>query len=627
MSDITKKYTREVKYINKDFAEFRNNLINFAKDYFPNTYSDFNESSPGMMFIEMASYIGDVLSFYGDVQLQESFLYTVDEKLNLYNLAQSLGYKPNTVVPSSVELEVMQVVPSIGEGNSTSPDFRYALNIRENMITYTQDNVFFRTVDPVNFGYSSSFDPTDISVYSVSNTGAIQYYLLKKKVKAVSGFIKQSEYAFTDPKIYDKIVINDNNVSHIIDIVDSDGNKWYEVPHLAQDLVPISLANVETNDPLLSRYKTSVPYLLSFKQTEYRYVTRIRKDDKIEIQFGSGLSTEADEEIVPNPYNVGIGLDYFNRSVDVSMDPLNFLYTKTYGKAPSDTTLTVRYSICNGISDNVNANTINYISSREIVSPIFELDSNLYNTVVNSLVVNNPNPSFGGMNSKPIDVVRQEAISNFAAQNRVVTREDYMVRCYSMPSKYGSIAKAFVDHDFQSYSLYNPSTVPNQFALNLYVLCYDNNKNLIPANEALKQNLKTYLSQYRMLTDAINIKDAYVVNIGIDYEIIIRPNYNSNDVLLRCHEALINYLSPDKMQINQPILLNKIYSELDKIEGVQTVQRVEVSNLYDKTQGYSSNFYDIKTATRNGIVYPSVDPMIFEVKFPKKDITGRVVDL
>lgn len=624
MSD---KINREIKYVNKDFSEFRSALITHLKTYFPNTYSDFNESDPGMAFLELAAYVGDVSSFYADVQLQESFLYTVSERINLYNLAQSHGYKVKSISPSSVDLDVLQLVPSIGSGTNTAPDFNYALYISENMTVSTTDGITFRTIDSVDFRHSGSYDPTTVSIYSVTDDGQVEYYLLKKSVKAISGEIRTKEYTFFDPKVYDKIVLPDLNISEIVDIVDSDGHNWYEVPFMAQDLVPVAVRNTPYNDPVLHQYSAVVPYLLTFRQTDKRYVTRMRKDEKLEIQFGAGVSSESDEEILPNPVNVGIGMDYYNRAVDQSIDPMNFLYTKTYGTAPSNTTLTVRYTVAEGLSDNVNSNSINNIGSADIIDPIYSTDPTILQTIKNSLAVNNPSPAVGGIDRKQFDVVREEAMANFAAQNRAVIKEDYILRCYTMPSKFGSIAKAYVEQDSQIGRMDAFERIPNPFALNLYILSYDSNKKFIKANEAIKENLRVYMRQYRMMTDGINIKDPSIINIGIDFEIITRPDQNSNEVLAKCIKRLTEIFDNDKMEINAPIILSKLYTELDKINGVQTVQKLLIANLYDINQGYSGNFYDIESATRSGIVYPSLDPCVFEIKYPLRDIRGRVNDI
>lgn len=618
---------REIKYSNKDFGELRNLLINHAKNYFPNTYADFNESSIGMMFIEMAAMVGDVLSYYNDIQLQESFLYTVNEKLNLYNLAQGLGYKPKTITPSQVDLDVYQLLPSLGEGDNTIPDFNYALTIKENMQVSTKDGVAFHTTNPLDFRYSSSFDPTEVTVYSVNNDGSIEYYLLKKTVKAVAGRLVTHEYSFTDAKIYDKIVLPDENISEIISVVDADNDIWYEVPYLAQDLVPISVRNIPYNDPVLSQYRTSVPYLLCYKQTEKRFVTRLRKDDKTEIQFGAGLSGEADEEIVPNPYNVAIGLDYFRRADDISIDPMNFLYTKTYGRAPSDTTLTITYTLSNGLRDNVKSDSLTNIDQIIIENLYDTVNEAVLDSVKNSVTCNNPYAAYGGSNKIPLDVIREEAMANFAAQNRAVTKDDYILRCYTLPAKYGSIAKAYVEQDTQISNWNDTEQLPNPFSLNLYTLSYDVNKNFVPTNEAIKENLRQYLRQYRLMTDSINLKDPYIINIGIEFEIVTRPSYNSYEVILKAVNRLRELFAPEKMEIGAPIILSSIYTELDKIDGVQTVHKVDIINYYDKNKGYSGNIYDIETAKRNGVIYPSMDACIFEVKYPTQDIRGRVIDI
>ena len=627
MSKRSNLISKDVKYVNKDFGEFRKSLIDFSKNYFPDTYNDFNEASPGMMFIELASYVGDVLSFYTDVQLRESLLSTVQEKINLYNIANSLGFKPSLITGASVDLDVYQVVPATGAGPNNKPDFKYALAIDSNIIASSDDAVSFRTIDPIDFRYSSSLDPTEISVYSIDNSGEVENYLFRKKAKAVSGTIISRDYTFATPKPYDKIALPETNVLEILSITDSDGNKWYEVPYLAQDTIPIPVQNLPHNDQNLAQYRDSAPYLLTYLQTEKRFVTRLRLDDRSEIQFGGGVSSEVDEEIVPNPFNVGSGLNYFERIVDLSISPENFLYTKTYGSAPSNTTLTVRYTVGGGIPDNVSANSITNISSINILTPLGALDSNLYNASVESIAINNPEPARGGISDKPIEVLREEAINHFASQNRAVTKDDYTVRCYTMPPKFGAVAKAHIERDAQTRAYGTFDFVPNPLSLNLYLLGYDNNKNFTPLNTAVKMNLKNYLLQYRMLTDAINIRDAFIINIAISFEILTSPTYNSNEVLLQCLSNLRDYFSNDKMQIGQPIYISEIMCIVKDVPGVKNILAFDIHNKYKEDEGYSGNYYDIATATRNNILYPALDPSIFEVKYKNRDILGRVVNL
>jgi hypothetical protein len=227
MSKRSNLISKDVKYVNKDFGEFRQSLIDFSKNYFPDTYNDFNEASPGMMFIELASYVGDVLSFYTDIQLRESLLSTVQEKINLYNIANSLGFKPSLITGASVDLDIYQIVPSTGNGPNNKPDFKYALSIDSNLVAASGENVTFRTMESVDFRYSSSLDPTEISVYSIDNAGEVENYLFRKKVKAVSGTIISRQFSFATPKPYDKITLPENNVLEILSVTDSDGNIVY----------------------------------------------------------------------------------------------------------------------------------------------------------------------------------------------------------------------------------------------------------------------------------------------------------------------------------------------------------------------------------------------------------------
>jgi hypothetical protein len=631
---------KDVSLIGKDFGELRKNLIDFSKNYFPNTYNDFNESSPGMMFIEMASYVGDVLSFYTDTQLRESLLTNAEEKVNLFNLATAYGYKPKNVVPASVTLDVFQLVPAIGSGDEVRPDYDYALRISSGMQVGSDEfsNVQFNTTTAVDFSFSSSFNPTEVSVYQIDeNTNEPIYYLLKKQVKATSGTVVTRTFTFGTPKIYDKIRIQDNSIIKIKSITDEDGDAWTEVPYLAQETVFEQIENNSDNGGDLSQYNGESPFLLQLNRVPKRFITRFEDSTNLVIQFGAGISSNADEEIVPNPDNVGSALYTDNASLDQGIDPSNFLYTKTYGTAPSNTTLTVEYLVGNGIGDNVPAKDLIKIIGRTFENDnTVNLNTGTLRFVQNSLAVTNPEPAVGGRSKESDDEIRNNAMAYFAAQNRTVTREDYLMRCYALPPQFGSVAKAYIVQDYQIETKKTngetiSSEIPNPLALNLYVLGYDNTKKLTQLNLATKNNLRTYLSYYRSLTDAVNIKDAYIVNIAVEFDIIVLPDYNSNEVLLRCINELKNYFNIDNWRVNEPINLSQIYVLLDGVKGVQTVPRPDSEGvgglqIYNKYNGnYSPNKYDLTLATKRGVIYPPKDPAIFEVKYPNVDIKGKVV--
>ena len=621
---------KDVSYLGKDFGQFRKNLIDFTKQYFPQTYTDFNEASPGMLFLELSAYVGDVLSYYADTNLKESLLEQATERSNIYDLARALGYKPKNAVPAYVDLDVYQLLPSTGSGTNSKPDFNYALSIKPGLqVKQETGNAEFRTLDIVDFSFSSSLDTTEITVFKTdTTTNDPIYFLAKKKVKAVSGTIKTATYTFTSPIPYDKIVLPDTNIIEVISVTESDGDGWYEVPYLAQDTIFEDVPNLAENDPDLYVYRAAAPSLLKLKKTAKRFITRLRSDNKMEIQFGSGISDNNDEEIVPNPDNVGNGLAGFRRKIDVDIDPSNFLYTRTYGQAPSNTTLTITYSVSNGISENVAANTLTNIKFIDYNDDINSTTNGaMVNFVKNSVAVDNEFPASGAKNLETIQDIKNNALASFAAQNRAVTREDYIIRSYSMPPKFGSVAKAYIVGDDQIVQQdLIERRVANPLALNMYVLGFNSLKQLAPLNDAIKENLKTYLNYYRILTDAVNIKDAFIINIGVNFEISVLSNYNSNEVLLKCIDALKSYFDIDKWQINQPIVKSDILNILANVKGVQNVITVTFSNLYDTTANYSGNVYDLSTATRNNIIYPSLDPSIFEVKFPNQDIKGRVVN-
>ena len=614
---------RDIKYINKDFSQLRQSLIDYTKTYFPTTYNDFTPSSPGMMFMEMAAYVGDVLSFYMDNQVQENFLQYARQSNNLYELAYMFGYKPNVTQVATTNVDIYQQVPASGTSPNISPDFDYSLFIQENttLSSPIDPTIEFIIEDPIDFSISSSTDPTEISVLTVDGSNNPTSFLLKKTRKSISSTINEVEFDFTTPTQFSTKTINDENIVGILDIVDEDGNKWYEVDYLGQEMVFDSIKNTNVNDPNLSSYGDA-PYLLKLKKQQRRFVTRFVSTGSLEIQFGAGTANDNDEVIIPNPNNVGIGLPFEKDKLTTAFSPSNFLFTKTYGIAPSGTTLTVRYLTGGGVGSNVQANSLtNFTSNIEFINN--NLDPVQAQIVFDSVQFNNPNAADGGGDGDTLQEIRENASANFATQLRNVTQDDYLVRALSMPSKYGVVSKAFIEPT----KVQNISAGESNSVLDLYVLSYDINNNLSLASPALKQNLSTYLSLYRMVNDSINIKNGFIINIGVDFDIIVLPEFNSNQVLTNCILSLQDYFTVDNWQINQPIILRDIYVLLDQIEGVQTVKNINIVNKVGENLGYSQYAYDIQAATNANVVYPSLDPSIFEVKFPNTDIQGRVVPL
>ncbi len=608
---------KDITYINKDFNDIRAQLINFSQTYFPNTYTDFSPASPGMMFIEQASYVSDVLSFYLDNQIQETYLQYARQFDNLYDLAYMFSYKPKVTGLAVVDVDVYQQVPSKVVGSQTVPDFDYALEIPENTSVSSRSGTRFNIQEPIDFSVSSSIDPTVTTISQIS-LGEPTYYLLKKTRKAVSGTITSTNFTLGNYTAYPTVELNVSNISNIIDILDSDGNRYYEVDYLAQDLVYDSIKNTNTNDP--NNYQDGdAPYILKTKSVNRRFTTRFINESTLQIQFGSGKPLQTDEEVTPNPNNVGLGLPFEQNKLTTAYSPTNFIFTNTYGVAPSNTTLTVRYLAGGGVVSNIDANTLNTIDSSTVKFLNPGLNNNITaDFVFNSLAVNNPIAASGGGGGDTIEEIRQNSLSNFNTQQRNVTADDYLIRALSMPSKYGIVSKAFAA---------KASTKDPDVILDLYILTQDSNGNLTKSSDAIKNNLKTYINQYRMIGDSVNIKDAFIVNIGCEFDIITLPNYNNSEVLTKCISSVKNYFELRRWQINQPIILREITLLLDGIPGVQTVASIDIINKAGTTSGYSEYAYSISGATQGGVIYPSLDPSIFEIKFPNDDIKGRIVSL
>jgi hypothetical protein len=604
---------KNISYLNKDFGAFKTDLQQYAKTYFPNTYNDFSEATPGNMFIEMASYVGDVMSFYLDTQVQENFLLYAKEKENLYAQAYVMGYRPKASYASNTTVDVYQIVPSISSGGNISPNFTiYGTLIPTNtVITSTSTGNKFLTTQQIDFRDTGSTEITFIDT---------DYYLFKKSVPVISAEIKEVSINVGTNQKFATVTIEDTNILQILSVTGSGGANdiWYEVPYLAQSSVFKPIAN-----PSYNTTTDQIPYLLQLQRVPKRFVSRILSDNTLQLEFGAGLSqNKTDTQIIPTPDNIKAGNIPGISLLTNNYNEAGTFFTQEYGLVPNGSLL-VKYLVGGGIISNVPANDLTIIDTSNVTLP--GGGGALNNVVLQSIISSNPNPSSGGRNGDTVDEIRQNALYSFSTQLRAVTKDDYIIRALSMPSEYGTVSKAYISQDLynnpqQSVAI---SQENNPLSLDLYILSYNSNKQLISASSTLKNNLVTYLNQYRMVTDAINIRDAYYINIGLNFDIIVLSGYSNKDVITNCITALQDHFNIDKWQINQPITLSDITSKLLQVKGVQSVVKLEIINK--QGGNYSQYGYDIAGATRNGNVYPSLDPAIFEIRFPNTDIQGRVV--
>jgi hypothetical protein len=652
---ITKKFTpnvKDVSYLSKNFSEFRQNLIDFAKVYYPNTYTDFNEASPGMMFIEMAAYVGDVLSFYIDSQFRENLLLFAQERQNIISIAQAMGYKPRLTAAATVEAKLFQVVPALGSLDGYDPDQRFFLKVLRNsrFSTSTPPIKSFRSIEDVDFG-----DATGREIVVLTREPSTQVptsYVVSKPIKLISADVKIASFTFGEPQKFSRVALADPDVINIVSVVDSDGNEWSEVDYLGQDVIiderdvsARSMAGTLSPQPLTV---DSLPpsKIIQFKRKPRRFATRVNTDLRLELWFGSGTNQASDEVITLDSSQIANN-KYNQRLANTTLDPSDFLSVDTFGLAPANTTLTVTYTVGGGIESNVASNTIVNVDDVTVANKATDYapqEQNLFAQSVGSLAILNEEPATGGAGIETIEELRQNALAYFNGQNRVVTDIDYMVRSLSMPAKFGAIAKIFVVRDEQINAVLtqDPSKLevnndddpfnnrtyvldpiaPN--AVNLYVLGYNAQKRLTTLNTLVKKNLAKYLEQYRMLTDEVNIVDAFVINIGVDFNITVYREYNLSDVLARTIDAVKEFFNIDRWQINQPIILNDLRLTIGAVDGVRSVGSVNITNKYRFNDGrdYQEYRYPIEEALVDDIIYPSLDPSIFEIRYPDTDIVG-----
>jgi hypothetical protein len=583
------------------------------------------------MFIEMASYVGDVLSFYIDNAFKENLMAYAEDKANVLTIAQFLGYKPTLASSANATINLFQLAPAIFVDGKWVPDPKYLLKISKDTTFGTNTNVSvqFKLTEDIDF---SDITDLDYTVNSLSG-GNPSTFVVTKTGNVVSSIQKNVTFTFGEPERFGSVTMPDENIVGIASVVDSDGNKWYEVDYLSQDVI------LDDTDVTANAESGLLPTVaIRYRKVPRRFVTRLNRDSRMQLIFGSGTENGVELNLTLDSRqiaNLQYGSNLANLLGNAAINNVNFLNSYAYGIAPSNTTLTVTYLVGGGLSSNVPSNTIVNTTNLVLLNDTTAYSAaqlTAFNGAVQTLTVNNPTPATGGGAGESIEETKQNALAFFNAQSRVVTSEDYMVRTYALPAKYGKIAKAFAIRDEQVSRIAQPQLQQSTYvenpikpnSINLYTLGYDRNGKLTTLNTAVKNNLAKYLEQYRMLTDDINILDAFIVNIGVNFQVSVYRNYNVSDVITRCIGTIQEFFSIDKWSINQPIVLADLTYQITNVEGVRNLKTLEIINKYRFRDGanYQNYRYSITEATVDGIIYPSLDPCIFELKYPETDIIG-----
>jgi hypothetical protein len=603
--------SRNRSFLNKDFIDFRSALVDYAKTYFPDRIQDFSESSLAGLLVDLAAYVGDVNSFYIDHQFRELDPELAVERANIENLARNAGVKITGASPAVASVDFSLIIPAEQKGSTYRPQQAALPIIRKNTTLISDGEIIFSLVEDIDFSEKNTLGElvAEVQVSEFNSDGTPLNYLLTRSGQCVSGERTSETFDIPDNNVpFRTITLGKTNTSAILDVRDLDGNIYYEVDSLSQDTVFRAVENIDDDDKLVSDKVEVMP-------APYRFVTQTSSSTRITtLRFGSGNAGTLDGDLVPDPSELALplyGKKVFSR---FTVDPNNLLKTKTLGISPSNTTLTVQYRSGGGISHNVSPRSITTAGGL-IIDFLESPSTSVAFSVRSSLSLTNEQAASGGSNAPTLEEIRSLISASRNLQNRIVTKQDLLARIYTMPANFGRVFRAGVSPNSR-----------NPLATELYIVSRDGSGNLTLSPDTLKKNLSVFLDQYRLVSDAIDILDAKVVNVGIDFEVTVDPNFESEAVLSRAIGKIIEYTRVENFQIGQPITMSQIQNLIFNTPGVVSVINMKFVNLSGNLNNreYSNFVYNIPNHTRKGLVIPPIGG-IFEVKFPSFDIRGSAV--
>ena len=588
-----------IKYTSRDFESIRADLVDYAKRYYPNTFKDFTEASFGSLMLDTVSYVGDIMSFYLDYQVNESFLDTSVEYDNVIRIAKQMGYKFRGAPSTTGMVSIYAIVPANTTG--LGPDTRYMPILKRNTIISSADASFILTED-VRFD-----DPNnEIVAARQDSNGVPTSYAIKAEGQVISGQFGVETVSVGAFERFKKVQINISNVVEIISVFDANGNEYFEVDYLTHDVVYKAIPNRDENT------RDNAPSIIRPFLATRRFTTE-KSANSITLQFGYGSEGEFTAPSMAEPSNVVLQRFAKDYVADTAFDPSDLVGTDKLGIGPADTTLTITYRSNNTESANAAVGAVN-----KIVSPLFEFnDPTISSTteavnVITSLECYNEEPIVGSVRNPDVEEIRTQAMNLFPTQNRAVTSTDYEAITYAMPSHFGAVKRCRVVRDQDSLKR----------NLNMYVISEDATGKLIQSNSALKDNLKVWLNRYRMINDTVDILNAKIVNIGIEFEVVSSEDVNRFEVLDNATQALINKFNKT-MYIGERFYVTDVFTELNKVRGV--VDTVNVKLVNKSGGNYSQSTFNIdKYMSLDGRYLSVPDNVILEIKFPTIDIRGTV---
>ena len=599
---MSKHKKTPIKFTSRHFDSINSDIIEHAKRFYPEQWKDFTKGTINSLLVDSVSYVGDILSYYLDYQVNESFMDSAIEFNNIRKHARSLGFKFSGSSNSYGFISLFVLVPSNTDG--TAPDFNYMPILQKGSSFTASNGGVFTLTEDIAFNSSTNdmvaarFDPT---------SGQTTHFAIKAVGQVVSGVFSRITVDLTNATFekFKKIRIGDATISEVLSVKDSDGNTYYEVDNLAQEVVFKETTNREAaNEGVRSILK---PFVAT-----RRFVLE-QDDTGTYLQFGFG-SEDSEAEEIAEPSKVFLEMHGKNYISTQTFDPSRLIGSTKLGIAPTGTTLTVIAKANTTDLSSAPANSITSVGTARMKFPSeINLISSKKNSVVNSLELTNEEPIIGSAERMTNEELKQRAKSYYATQGRAVTRQDYESLIYNMPNKFGVVKRVCVVND--------PSATNRRMAI--YVTSEGNDGKLINANGRIKQNIKNWLSQYKSLNDVIDIYDAKIVNFGVSFKVSADPQFSNENILPRCNAAIRNYFS-SQSYIGEPIYITRLYSILSKVEGVADVKKV---NVYQKTgANYSMVRMNFKEAmSQDGTFIRTPKNVIMELKFPTTDVKGVLI--
>jgi len=587
-----------IKYTNRDYASIRNELIEYVKKYYPDTMQDFNEASFGAMMLDLVAYVGDVLSFYLDYQANESFLSTAIERKNILKLAKQFGFKlgGSTKPFGTAAFYVSVQANADGQGADES----YLPALRQGATFTSSDGTIFTLAEDVDFRQKDLLTIVDTQD---GDTGVVTRYALKAYGQVVGGNVQRDEFAVTSQEDFLRLTMSRPNVTEIIKVEDSEGNEYFEVDFLSQNIIYRTIRNTDSVNNKL------VPYLMREVNVPRRFIVD-REDNVASLVFGYGSPDK-----VEHPRNIVLDVFGKNYIKDDSFDPARITQSDKFGVAPNNTTISVTYRYNPKPIINVPVGKLSSIGSFLMDFPNNGTSGSEKEQVRASLEITNEKPI---LNNNPIltdDDIKRRAIDSFATQNRAVTKQDYISLCYRMDPKFGSIKRVNVVRDADSI----------RRNINIYTVSEDSSNSLVETDINIKNNLRRWLNSHRMMNDTVDILSANIVNIGIEFTAIGSLQYSKFDVLTECYQALIERFS-HKLDIGTPFYLTEIYKTLNALDSVIDTKDVQV--VVKAGTGYASAWMDIDSAlSADGRYIDVPEDTILEIKFLSsgQDLQGVVI--